>query len=95
MVPVEWSAPTFTATAVGGNYIEYAGSAGTSLFSGAVASTIETGQAIKSLSFTVSNVLDGASEQINIDGSTISLVAGSGTTTTKKWRLYGFRSRVV
>ena len=64
-------APTLSATAVGGTFTEGAGvSTGTpvSLFSGASVSTIEAGQLIKSLTFTVGNVLD-STEQVNVDGT--------------------------
>ncbi|MEQ1740883.1 MAG: hypothetical protein ABL869_00050, partial [Candidatus Nitrotoga sp.] len=78
-------APTLTATAVGGTFTEGAGAAtGTavSLFSGASISTIEAGQTVTSLTFTVGNVQNGSSEVINLDGTAISLVNGTGTTTT-------------
>ena len=72
-------APVLTATAAGGTFAE--GSA-TSLFSGTAVSTIETGQTITSLTFTVSNVLD-ATEEINVDGATVALTNGAtGSTTT-------------
>src|SRR5204863_92678 len=73
-------APTLTATANSGIYTE--DGAATSLFSSAAINTIEAGQTITSLTFTVGNVANGTSEIINIDGSAIQLVAGSGTTTT-------------
>src|SRR5471030_69500 len=46
-------------------------------------STVEAGQAITSLTFTVSGLADGANETIVVDGTTITLGAtASGTTTT-------------
>src|SRR5204863_409695 len=60
-------APTLSATAVGGTFTEDASA--TSLFSGASVSTIEAGQLIKSLTFTVGNVIDGSAEKMNLDGS--------------------------
>jgi hypothetical protein len=64
-------APTFTE-----------GGAAVSLFSATAVSTVEVGQTITRLDLTVSNVSDGASEILRIDGSDVALVAGSGTTTT-------------
>ncbi|MFT3857961.1 MAG: DUF4347 domain-containing protein [Aquabacterium sp.] len=80
-------APTLTATASNPTFTEAAG-AGTqapavSVFSGAAASTVETGQSITSLTFTVSGLADGANERITVDGSTITLGGNSsGTTAT-------------
>ncbi|CAH1746723.1 protein of unknown function [Thauera humireducens] len=52
------------------------------LFSDVVVNTVESGQAISGMSFTVSNVSD-ATEYLNIDGKAIALTQGStGTTTT-------------
>jgi hypothetical protein len=85
VVPVN-DAPTLSVTATNGTFIEGAGvSTGTAVapFSGAAVSTIEAGQAIKSLTFTVGNVSDGAAEQVNVDGSIIALTnAATGTTIT-------------
>ncbi len=80
-------APTLTATALNPTFTEAAGlgtqAAAVSVFSGAAASTIETGQTISGLTLTVSGLLDGANEVIVIDGSTITLGANSsGTTAT-------------
>ena len=53
------------------------------VFSGANASTIESGQTITGLTFTVSGVVDGVNESIVVDGKTITLgTTSSGTTTT-------------
>ncbi len=78
------TAPTVSVTATGGTFVEGAGiSTGTavSFFSNAAVSAIESGQTIKSLTFTVNNISD-STEQINIDGSVINLTNGSGTTAT-------------
>ena len=80
-------APTLTATAVSPTFTEAAGVAtqapAVSVFSGANASTIEAGQTIKGLSFTVSGLADGANEKIVVDGTAITLGGNSsGTTTT-------------
>src|SRR6185312_9057193 len=85
VVPVN-DAPTLSATAVNGTYTEDA--AATSIFSGTAISTIESGQAIKSLTFTVGNISDGSAEQISIDGSTISLTNGATGTTTANGMTY-------
>jgi hypothetical protein len=79
VVPVD-DAPTVSATGTNPTFTED-GSA-VSLFSGAAVSAIEAAQNIKSLTFTVNNVTDGAAERITVDGSTINLVNGSGTTST-------------
>ena len=80
------SAPTLSATAVSPAFTEGAGStqaAVVAVFSAAAVSTAETGQSITGLSFTVGGLLDGASETIVVDGTTITLGANSsGTTTT-------------
>ena len=86
VVPVN-DAPTLTATALNPTFQEAAGlgtqAAAVSVFSGANASTIESGQTITGLTFTVSGLVDGANETIVVDGKTITLGAtSSGTTTT-------------
>ena len=80
-------APTLTATALNPSFTEAAGSgtqaAAVSVFSTAAASTIESGQTITGLTFTVSGLVDGANEVIVVDGRTITLGANSsGTTVT-------------
>jgi hypothetical protein len=53
------------------------------VYSAAAAGTIEAGQTITGLTFTVSGLQDGVSESIVVDGSTITLGStSSGTTTT-------------
>ncbi|WP_259235278.1 VCBS domain-containing protein [Bradyrhizobium elkanii] len=79
-------APTLTATASNPTFMEAAGSsqgAAVSVFSSANASTVESGQTITALTFTVSGLQDGANEKISVDGTAITLGANSsGTTTT-------------
>ncbi|MCY4780333.1 MBG domain-containing protein, partial [Sphingobacterium sp. UT-1RO-CII-1] len=73
-------APTLIATAVNPTFTE--GGAAVSLFSGTAISTIEAGQAISKLVFTVANVSDGNQEILTIDGSDVPLVSGTQATGT-------------
>ncbi|HYE85349.1 MAG TPA: DUF4347 domain-containing protein, partial [Vicinamibacterales bacterium] len=57
------------------------GGPATSLFSAAAVSTIESGQTIQSLVVGVSNLQNGASETLIIDGTPISLTNGASGTT--------------
>ncbi|MDP2034757.1 MAG: tandem-95 repeat protein [Polaromonas sp.] len=79
-------APTLTATATSPTFTEGVGaaqSAAVAVFSGAAVSTIEAGQTISGLSFTIGGIADGANEQIVVNGTTIALGANSsGTTAT-------------
>jgi uncharacterized delta-60 repeat protein len=80
-------APTLSATALNPGFMEAAGlgtqAAAVSVFGGAAVSTVEAGQTITGLSFTVSGLVDGANEVIVVDGRTITLgETGSGTTVT-------------
>jgi hypothetical protein len=68
--------PSLSTTASNPNFVE--GGASASLFSGTVIDTIEAGQTITALSFTVSNLADGADERIIIDGTAFTLTDGSG-----------------
>lgn len=52
------------------------------LFSGVTASTVEAGQAFKSVVFRIDNAVDGAQEQLVLDGTAIGLVDGTSGTTT-------------
>ncbi|MEQ9931372.1 Ig-like domain-containing protein [Pectobacterium parvum] len=73
-------APTLSAT---GNNVTYTenGSA-VDLFSNVSVSTVEAGQNITRFSLVISNVSNGSSEQLQIDGTTIALInSNSGTTT--------------
>ena len=67
--------PTLTAT--GGTPVFTEGDAQVDLFSAVTASTIEAGQTFSSLTLTVSNVTDGASELLRIDGSDVALTNGN------------------
>lgn len=74
-------APTLTATPINPSFTEN-GSA-VDLFSAVSISTVEAGQAIAELQFTVTNVFDPATEAVVADGTTIALSNGaSGTTAT-------------
>ena len=80
-------APTLMATAENPSFTEAAGSgmqaAAVAVFSGATVGTVEAGQTIKELTFTVGGLADDANEQIVVDGTVITLGAdSSGTTTT-------------
>jgi len=73
--------PTLTATGTNPTFTE--GGSAVDLFGTVSASTVEAGQTLTRLDFTVSNVTDGSAEQITVDGTTIQLVnGGSGTTAT-------------
>jgi hypothetical protein len=72
-------APTLTAAGTSPTF--NAGDAATLLFSGAAASTIESGQTLTRLDLTVTNVTDGANEELTIDGTTINLGAPSSGST--------------
>jgi len=80
VVPIN-DEPTLTATANNRTFTE--GDAVTAaLFSSAVASTVEAGQTITALEFTVANVAN-STEQLAIDGGNIALVNGAtGVTAT-------------
>ncbi|WP_217645565.1 beta strand repeat-containing protein, partial [Oceanisphaera psychrotolerans] len=57
------------------------GGSAAGLFSGTDINTVEAGQTISGLSFTVSNVTDGGNEIINLDGTDIVLTNGTSGTT--------------
>jgi len=82
--------PTLTATASNPIYTENAPAA--SLFTNAAVSTVESGQFITALTVTITNVDDTSDEILNLDGSAISLVVGSGTTATNS---FGYSVAVV
>ncbi|RTL27881.1 MAG: DUF4347 domain-containing protein, partial [Burkholderiales bacterium] len=80
-------APTLTATATNPTFTEAPGlgtqAAAVAVFSGTSVSTIEAGQTITSLTFTVGGLVDGANEKISVDGTAITLGGNSsGTTAT-------------
>jgi gliding motility-associated-like protein len=70
--------PTLTATGATPTFTE--GGAAVGLFSGTNISTVESGQLINSLVFTVTNLGNGNSEQMTIDGTIVPLVNGISTT---------------
>lgn len=72
-------APTLSTTPQNSTYTE--NGAAVSLFSGTSISTIESSQSVRTLTFSVSNVLDGASEVLNIDGTNVALFNGNSVTT--------------
>ncbi len=72
-------APTLTATGSNPTFTE--GGVAQDLFNTAVASTIESGERFTSLSLTVTNVADGASEILSFDGSDVALTNGNSVTT--------------
>jgi len=73
-------APTLTATGATPTFTE--GGSAVALFSGSNISTVESGQLINSLVFTVTNLGNGNSEQMTIDGTVVALVNGISTTVT-------------
>ncbi|WP_417796596.1 putative Ig domain-containing protein [Terasakiella pusilla] len=73
-------APVVTATPTDVTYTEGA-SDPVSLFTDTDISTVEKDQLVDSFTLTVSNVQDGGSEILTIDGTDIALQAGIGTTT--------------
>ncbi|MEQ1902744.1 MAG: DUF4347 domain-containing protein, partial [Pirellulaceae bacterium] len=80
-------APTLNASALNPTFTEAAGlgtqAAAVNVFGSAAVSTIEAGQRITGLTFTISGLLDGSNEVIVVDGRTIALGANSsGTTVT-------------
>ena len=72
-------APTLTATAANPTFAE--NSAPATLYSGADASTVESGQTITSMTLTVAGLADGANELLFIDGSNVALTNGNSIVT--------------
>lgn len=72
------NAPTATGTAGTPTYTENGDAVG--LFSGVTIATGDDGQAIAGITFTVSSLADGTSETLQLDGTSVTLTAGSGTT---------------
>ncbi len=71
--------PTLTATGSNPTFTE--GGAAASLFTGTAIDTVESGQNIGELIFTVTNVNDGADESVSVDGTNVALTdSNSGTT---------------
>ncbi|MBF0324565.1 MAG: DUF4347 domain-containing protein [Alphaproteobacteria bacterium] len=73
--------PTLTATAASPTYTENAAT-GAAPFSGSAFGTVESGQNITEMAFTVGNLADGTAETLTLDGSTITLTNGASGTTT-------------
>jgi riboflavin synthase len=71
--------PALTATGANPTFTE--GGAAASLFSGTSIDTVESGQNITGLSFTITNVTNGSNERINVDGTTIVLTHGTNGST--------------
>ncbi|WP_344960203.1 hypothetical protein, partial [Zobellella aerophila] len=71
--------PTLTANASNPTFTE--GGAAAGLFTGTDINTVEAGQAITGLSFTITNVTNGSNERINVDGTTIVLTHGTNGST--------------
>jgi len=74
--------PTLTLTSEANASIGTAAGAsgGTTLFTGANSSAIEAGQSITGITLSVAGLADGASEQIQIGGSWVSLTSGASGT---------------
>ncbi|PKQ63530.1 hypothetical protein BZG02_09150 [Labilibaculum filiforme] len=73
--------PTLTATGNNPTYTEDGSVA--VVFIGASASTVESGQTLSAFTMNLTNVNDGSSEKLNLDGTAITLTNGtSGTTAT-------------
>ena len=66
--------PTLIATGNNPTFTE--GDSGSDLFDSVTASTIEAGQTFTGMTITVTNVTDGADEELSIDGSTVTLTSG-------------------
>lgn len=79
-------APTLTST--GGNPTYLPGGPASTLFSGTSISTIEAGQNITGMTLTVTNVTDGASEGLLIDGTTVALTNGTSGTSASNSFVY-------
>jgi hypothetical protein len=72
-------APTLTATGVNPTFTE--GGANADLFSSVTIDTVESGQTVAELKFTVTNVSDDTDEIVVIDGDEITLTDGNSSTT--------------
>ncbi|MGP9820162.1 DUF4347 domain-containing protein [Salinarimonas sp. NSM] len=74
-------APVLTATGGTPTFTEGDAAPGADLFSGVTISTVEAGQTITGLTLTITNVTDGASEILRIDGSDVALTNGNSVLT--------------
>ncbi|WP_218585602.1 DUF4347 domain-containing protein [Pseudomonas sp. Marseille-P9899] len=72
--------PVVNATATNPTYTE--NTSAVQLFNGATVNTVESGQKITEMTFTVSTVFNGAAEKLVIDGSDVTLVNGTSVVTT-------------
>ncbi|MGE5522627.1 MAG: VCBS domain-containing protein, partial [Rhodospirillaceae bacterium] len=85
-------APTVTVAASNSSFSEGAGfgvqGAAVAVFSGSSVSTVESGQSISGLAFTVSGLRDGASETVVVDGTTLSLGGNSAGITLGRLMTY-------
>jgi Domain of unknown function (DUF4347) len=72
--------PTLMAAATSPTYVE--GGAAVTMFSNASVSTVESGQSFIWMQIQVSNVADGASEVLGIDGTNVALFNGNSVTTS-------------
>ncbi|KXL54230.1 endo-1,4-beta-xylanase A precursor [Anaerotignum neopropionicum] len=70
--------PTLTATPRNPTFTS--GGSAVLLFSNTAVDTVEAGQMIKQLALTITNVMDGASEKIAIDGTKVALTTGNSGT---------------
>ncbi|QXI32708.1 DUF4347 domain-containing protein [Pseudomonas promysalinigenes] len=73
-------APSVSVSAANPTYTE--NTAAVQLFSGATINTVESGQKVAQITFTVTNVANGAAEKLVIDGSDVALVNGNSVVTT-------------
>ncbi|MEN5301117.1 DUF4347 domain-containing protein [Pseudomonas sp. TWI628] len=73
-------APVVNITATNPTYTE--NTAAVQLFSGATINTVESGQSVLQMVFTVSGVANGAAEKLVIDGTDVTLVQGTSVTTS-------------
>ncbi|SFG48034.1 cadherin-like domain-containing protein [Neptunomonas qingdaonensis] len=85
-------APTLSATPLNPSFIEANGegiqAVSVKVFSGANASSVESGQLITGMTFTVAGLLDGVNESILVDGSTVTLESDSAATTATNGMSY-------
>ena len=73
-------APLVSVSAANPTYTE--NTSAVQLFSGATINTVESGQKVAQITFTVTNVANGAAEKLVIDGSDVALVNGNSVVTT-------------
>jgi trimeric autotransporter adhesin len=71
-----------TASATGGTPTYTENGSAVDLYSSVSLSAVESGQSITGMTFTVSQIVDGASEILSIDGTDVALTNGTSGTTT-------------